>query len=109
MLTTRQIGGIVEEVLEGRPYSLNFDVTSNGNPITAYLCIESNTRSTIINIRFDIVGSDSPDISFLFGGIFVPLCEIDYITSLAESIATRIDSLITEAEFEDWKRENAQI
>lgn len=109
MLTTQQIRGIVEEVLEGRPYSLNFDVTSNGDPITAYLCTESNTHSTIIKIRFDIVGSDSPDISFLFGSIFVPLCELDDITFLAERVSSRVDSLITELEYEDWKRENAQI
>ena len=109
MLTVQQIGGIIERALEGRPFSLHFDVTLHGDPISAYLFIESNIHSTTIKIRFDIVGGDSPDISFAFGSILVPLRDLDYITCLAEGFADRIDAEITEAEFEDWKKRNAQI
>lgn len=104
MLTTHQIGGIIERALDGRPHRIDFDIDLDGNLFAARLELPNLIPYCKARVRFDLLEAGRPEIGFIFDSEKnYALRDLDYITCLVENIADRIDAEITEADFADFK------
>ena len=105
MLTTHQIGGIIERALEGRSHHIDFDLDLDGKLLGARLELPGLIPYCNARVRFDLLDGGQPEIGFVFDSEKnYAVRDLVYITCLVENIADRIDDEITEADYDDYKK-----